>query len=223
MVARPSPAATESPTAIGREFHDKHRERFGDLFDDPVPLEYSDTLPDSLDWTNPRWKEMSASNAAKSEPRDTGWTDIRKGAESDIQKRVVKKPRKVLNEKAAIIIRKHLLDQVLENLEAIKDHAQTPSAAAYASELLSKMRIMRDRLPYDRVTEILMAFYDALAYDNRWASYSRDQYERALLMVRRVAKIKRPNDKHLQKSIMELERIGFDTLPYEISLADRDE
>jgi len=66
---------------------------------------------------------------------------------------------------------------ILMDLQKLSSCSGEPIASIYADNLLRTMRTMRDKLPCDPYTEVVMALHDALAYSNRWIDYNTSQYQ----------------------------------------------
>lgn len=61
-----------------------------------------------------------------------------------------------------------LTKSILIDLQKLSSCSGEPIASVYADNLLRTMRTMRDKLPVDPYTEVVMALHDALFYSNRW-------------------------------------------------------
>lgn len=122
-----------------------------------------------------------------------------------------------LDEKAERIIRVHFADQILTDLSKIRTVCGQSAAAVYASRLLRTILRMGDVLPYDPLLEILMALHDALAFENRWAEIGAAQYAKAYDLIKPLVG-KKLTLNQVEKAIMKLEAIGFDTTPIPLEL-----
>lgn len=89
-------------------------------------------------------------------------------------------------------------------------------AAVYVKILLNRIRAMRALLTFDPFLEVLMAFHDSLAVENKWFEYSAEQYEKAYNLLKRLGQKRSIKNEMIEKAIMELEDIGFDTTPFEL-------
>jgi hypothetical protein len=115
------------------------------------------------------------------------------------------------------ILRAHYLPQILSDLQRIQPHCGQPSAAMYADRLLRDMRSLRDSTPTDPFGEVVLALYDALAMDNKWADYEANSFETARQILRKVANKEKLTDQYIEKAVAELEEAGFDTTPFGMS------
>jgi len=122
------------------------------------------------------------------------------------------------NVEAQFIIRKHISDQLLDSLQKIQEHIGEPSAAIFARKIIELILDMRDRIPFDPFLDVAMALYDALAYKNLWVKYTADQYKVAYKILYRLINVKDIKDKNTDKAILELEELGFNVLPFEVSI-----
>jgi hypothetical protein len=66
---------------------------------------------------------------------------------------------------------------ILIDLQKLSFCSGEPIASVYTDNLLRTMRTMRDKLPCNLYTEVVMALHDALAYSNRWIDYNASQYQ----------------------------------------------
>jgi hypothetical protein len=111
------------------------------------------------------------------------------------------------------ILRKHFLTEILAPLSKLQMFARSELAATYANELFKLIRTVRDRLPTDPFSAILIALHDALAFENNWIRYTAEQFGKARELLIRFAN----QDLHEQKALKAialLEDIGFDTTPF---------
>jgi hypothetical protein len=122
-----------------------------------------------------------------------------------------------LDTKTQRILRAHLAEQILDDLSKLARHYGEPSAAVYANGFFSTARLLRDQSPFDPYLEILMSLYDAMAFENRWLDYNKSQYEGAKAVLMSFAN-QELNNKKIQKAVMKLEKLGFDTIPFGVDL-----
>lgn len=118
---------------------------------------------------------------------------------------------------AEIIIRTHFAEKILSALKKIQPYCQTSDAVIYAEELLSTMRTMRDTSPFDLYLEVVMALYDALAFNNNWIEYNAAQYEDAYRILKNLASQRHLVRSKVEKAIIKLEDAGFDTTPFNVN------
>lgn len=117
-------------------------------------------------------------------------------------------------------MRAGFIKPLLEALKKIELHACTSSAAVYVNRILHKIREMEERSPNDPILEVLFAFYDALACDGLWATYTSDQYAKVRELLSRLTQRSSLRSNDIEKAIRALEDIGFDTTPYSLSMDD---
>jgi hypothetical protein len=77
------------------------------------------------------------------------------------------------------------------------------------------MRLFRDRLQTDPFSAVVLALYDALAFDNNWIRYTAQQYTKAVQVLVRFGNQELNENKAL-KAVAALEEIGFDTTPFSL-------
>jgi hypothetical protein len=117
---------------------------------------------------------------------------------------------------------------LLVDLQKLQQYSGEPVAAVYADNLLRTMRIMRDKLPFDPYTEVVMALHDALAFQNRWIDYNANQYKGVYDLLTSLLNQDSINNSSVESAILTLEDLGFDTLPFGVSIdhsldTDKDE
>jgi hypothetical protein len=116
------------------------------------------------------------------------------------------------------ILRVHFVNPLLADLRSIQPYCGTPDAAKYADSILRTIRAMRDLLPFDPYTEVAMALYDAMAFQNRWLDFTAEQYEGARHLLRNLAVRSQLRTNDIENAIMDFEELGFDTTPFEMSV-----
>jgi len=88
----------------------------------------------------------------------------------------------------------------------------------YADSILRTIRAMRDLVPFDPYTEVAMALYDAMAFQDRWLDYTAEQYEGAHHLLRNLAVRSQLRNNDIENAIIALENLGFDTTPFEMNI-----
>lgn len=121
-----------------------------------------------------------------------------------------------ISETSASVIRSHYIKQIIRDLTVLATKAQTPSAAMPALSLLRTIRRMRDELPYDTWASLMLALHDSLSYKDKWSVFSASQYQQAVTTIKTLYSSNTTVPKRILKGIMDLEKIGFDTTPFEI-------
>ena len=106
---------------------------------------------------------------------------------------------------------------ILVDLQKLQQYTGEPMAAIYADNLLRTMRFMRDKLPFDPYTEVVMAFHDALCFQNRWIDYKASQYKGVYDLLTFLVNQETLNSSSVEYSILTLENLGFDTLSFGVS------
>jgi hypothetical protein len=112
------------------------------------------------------------------------------------------------------ILRAHFLTDVVSAIDGLAKHARTQTAADYANTLFKTMRAFRDMLSHDPFTAIVVGLHDALAYKNRWADFTAEQYTKARDLLVKYGNQDLTPEKAL-KALASIEAIGFDTTPFE--------
>ncbi|TVP62936.1 MAG: hypothetical protein EA343_09575 [Nodularia sp. (in: Bacteria)] len=107
---------------------------------------------------------------------------------------------------------------ILIDLQKLSSCSGEPIASVYADNLLRTMRVMRDKLPFDPYTEVIMALHDALAYSNLWIDYNASQYQGVCELLTALVNQETINNLSVETAILTLENLGFDTLPFGVTL-----
>ncbi|WP_414553161.1 hypothetical protein [Anabaena sp. CCY 0017] len=107
---------------------------------------------------------------------------------------------------------------ILIDLQKLSSCSGEPIASVYADNLLRTMRAMRDKLPFDPYTEVIIALHDALAYSNRWIDYNARQYQGVCELLTSLVNQEKINNLSVETAILTLENLGFDTLPFGVIL-----
>ena len=125
------------------------------------------------------------------------------------------------NEQAVLEISAvEITKSLLSDLKQLSRCAGEPVAAVFADSLLRKMRSLHDMYMDDQYTEIVMALHDALAYSNHWIDYTGEQYHHAYNLFSSLVERETITNAEVENSIITLEQIGFDTLPFGVKLED---
>ncbi|MHC0068323.1 hypothetical protein ACWATR_36575 [Nostoc sp. UIC 10890] len=107
---------------------------------------------------------------------------------------------------------------LLVDLQKLQQYTGEPIAAVYADNLLRTMRKLRDKLPFDPYTEVVMALHDALFFENRWIDYNANQYKRVCELLTSLVNQETINNSSVESAILTLENLGFDTLPFGVKI-----
>lgn len=109
---------------------------------------------------------------------------------------------------------RYLIEPILDTLEKIKSNAGSSSIFKYVEVVLQQISEFDEHLPYDPLTEVLMALYDAMAFKDKYLEYSSMQYKKAYEIIDELSKNLKPSRDIVEKAIGNLDDIGFDILPY---------
>lgn len=113
------------------------------------------------------------------------------------------------------VLDSHYVRKILEDVQHLTHTAQTPGAAVHACNLFGKISSYVDQFPQSPGAEVMAAFHDALAYENRWTEFSAGEYESALSVLRLFFQSPNPTPKRAAKAIIQFEKRGFNTIPFE--------
>lgn len=116
------------------------------------------------------------------------------------------------------IIRKHFSKDLIESLEKIQHYIGNPNASIYAEKILSLIRELCNRTPYDPFLDVVMALYDAMVYKNFWSKYTAEQYDKIRILLVSLINIREISDKRVDNALLTLEKIGLNTLPFELDI-----
>jgi len=165
--------------------------------------------------------EREQNQHADSKVEVFGW-QLSQAAQTQLFSTISLQPKPVSADPVAVrILRVHFLKDVLDALASLTKQAATPRAADYANSLFKAMRVIRDTLPSDPFSAIIIALHDSLAYKNRWAEYTGQQYQQASDILLKYANQDLKPDRAL-KAVLVLEEIGFNTTPFEALTQSQD-
>lgn len=120
------------------------------------------------------------------------------------------------------ILRAHFVQLILDALRKIQPHIGAPSSITYINSLFRAVRQMMERSPDDPFLEVLLGFYDALTFDNNWMHYTANQYAQAYDVLKQFSSQRRIQTDDVERAIMDLEDIGFDTTPYPLEIVEEE-
>ena len=108
---------------------------------------------------------------------------------------------------------------ILQSVQKVQPYAGTPDASTYVHTILHTIHDFDEKSPDDPVLEALFAFYDALAHQDQWTTYTATQFEKAEEILKHVSK-ESIKSKDIEKAIDALDDVGFDIIPYQFSFED---
>jgi len=111
------------------------------------------------------------------------------------------------------------LGEILDQLRRLQTYCGEPAAARHASKLLHSMRAFRDHAEDDPHVEVVMALYDAMAFEDNWLSFTRTQYQGAHDIIAELSRHRTLSEEDVEKAINVLEDLGFDTTPFGMDTA----
>jgi hypothetical protein len=102
---------------------------------------------------------------------------------------------------------------ILQAIEMLQTHAGRPEARCHVEAIFQAIRELEEHAPEESLLEVWLAFYDALAYDDLWLTYTAKQYQTAYRIL--AAMGTQPITAHqIEDTIAALDDAGFDTMPY---------
>jgi hypothetical protein len=117
------------------------------------------------------------------------------------------------------VVRQYFVSKILPDLQRIHRDPNEPPSPVYADSLIRTIREVRDLAPSDHFTKILLALHDAMAFQNRWVTYTEAQYDAAYNLLSGLVDLQSLSSEDVQKTTRSLEAIGFDTMPFEVSVS----
>ncbi|MBW4511090.1 MAG: hypothetical protein KME64_31925 [Scytonematopsis contorta HA4267-MV1] len=106
---------------------------------------------------------------------------------------------------------------LLSDLEELSRFAGEACSAVFADSILRKMRLMVTKCMGDPYTEVAVALHDALAHQNLWLDYTKEQYQDAYDLFSSLVNQGVIDNIVVENSIIALENLGFNTLPFSVS------
>ncbi len=119
---------------------------------------------------------------------------------------------------AELVLRNHYTRIILDNLKKVQSYIGDASMSVFVCNALMSIDRLSDASPHDPFINILMALYDALAFDNKWTEYTQVQYQAAVDIVFKYCNDAKMTSQKAAKGILELERVGFSTIPFHIEV-----
>lgn len=115
-----------------------------------------------------------------------------------------------------MLMREYFVIPILKSLQSIEPYAETSDAAIYINEILHNIQELERNSPFDPFLEVLSGLYIGLVFDNKWANYKASQYAGLREILKRFANRSSLQPPEIEKAIIEMEEIGFDTTPIPI-------
>ena len=115
------------------------------------------------------------------------------------------------------LMREYFVTPIMNSLQSVEPYAETSDAALYINDILHNIQELEKNSPFDPFLEILSGLYIALSYDNKWADYKGSQYAGLRKILKKFANRSSLQNSEIEKAIMAMEEIGFDTTPIPIS------
>lgn len=120
-------------------------------------------------------------------------------------------------------LRAPYMPQILHSIEMMgATHGQLQSAM-HIDKLFTVIKTFTEISPYDPLTRVLLAFYDSLAFEDMWSSYSTDQFQKAHEIISRFSKLQRVHGNNVAKTISDMDAAGFSTIPFSIDFSEIEE
>lgn len=113
-----------------------------------------------------------------------------------------------------LVMRAHYAKTIVDSLKGLARNARTPSAAGYADRVLRTIRRFRDSAPSDKSLRVFMALHDALAFDNRWATITSEQFEKLTNSVTGFINNRSVTERRIRGAIASMESAGVNTTPF---------
>ena len=106
---------------------------------------------------------------------------------------------------------------ILQALAVLQTHAGRPEARCHVEAILQAIRDLEEHAPVESLLEVWLAFYDALAYEDLWLTYTAQQYQIAHRILAAMGTQPIPAQQ-IEETIAALDGAGFDTMPYVFTL-----
>lgn len=119
-------------------------------------------------------------------------------------------------------LRSRLTDQLLPELQHIQRFHDGFPSAVYADSLLRTMQDMFTQFPDHPLTEVLTVLHDAMAFQNRWSSYTPEQYQEVYVLLESLSLCQSLSQSDVSQAIQQLSQVGLNTMPYEVMESDTD-
>ena len=119
------------------------------------------------------------------------------------------------------VMRSHFVNDIVYDLGQLERvDSDSPSRTACVDSVLQSISRMRKFALDDVFSDLLLAFYDALTVDNKWTEYTNDQYGAARDLMIELSGRKNLREEAVDRALIKLEDIGFDTTPYSMEFSE---
>jgi hypothetical protein len=115
------------------------------------------------------------------------------------------------------IVQQYFVSKILSDLQRIHQDPDEPPSPVYADSLIRTIREVRDIAPSALLVKVLLTLHDAMAFQNRWVTYTEAQYNAAYSLLKDLADLQSLSHEDVQEATRSLEVIGFDTMPFDVS------
>jgi hypothetical protein len=115
------------------------------------------------------------------------------------------------------IVQQYFVSKILPDLQRIHQDPDGLPSPVYADSIIRTIREIRDLAPSDPLARVLLTLHDAMAFQNRWVTYTEAQYNAAYDLLKDLVDLQNLSNEDVQKTTRSLEVIGFDTMPFEVS------
>ncbi len=118
------------------------------------------------------------------------------------------------------ILRADVAGRIIPALRKMCEAVVEPKGAMIMSRIFKTIEHAAAVSPNSPFTRLLLALHDSLAFNNQWISYSHDQYTAAADTLAQLVRKPFINDSQANRAIVELEMIGFNTVPFAFPLPE---
>jgi hypothetical protein len=112
------------------------------------------------------------------------------------------------------ILRSDFVKRLVPALNKLSEKIKEPSGARVVRNIFITIQQASSIMPNAAFTRFLLALYDSLAYENLWTRYSSEQYKKASEIMLSLAAYPYVNDNQVNRAIVGLESLGFNTMPF---------
>ena len=119
------------------------------------------------------------------------------------------------------VMSSHFVNDIVCELGQLEGmDSDSPSRTSCVDSVLQSICKMRKFAIDDVFSDLLLAFYDALTVDNKWTEYTNDQYGAARDLMIKLSERKNLREEAVDRALIKLEDIGFDTTPYSMEFSE---
>lgn len=119
------------------------------------------------------------------------------------------------NEQKVRIVRTHYSKKIIDALEWLSiNHESADESTPYIQPVLENLKIYKERHTEDPFSSFLASLYDSLAFDDSWATLSKECFGELIKIINSLNNVKNIDYEKIDKATRDIEALGLDTTPF---------